>query len=61
MSDRKLSTMVDAQLNVCVACLCPLKLKVHAPLEFIARHMDPETRAALDPQCWMLAELAPPA
>jgi hypothetical protein len=56
MADRKLSTMVDAQLNVCVACLCPLKLKVHTPLEFISQHMDDATRASLDTKCWILSE-----
>jgi len=56
LADRKLSTTVDEKLNVCTACLCPLKLKVHTPLGFISPNMGAETRAALDPQCWILAE-----
>lgn len=56
LADRKLSTTVDDKLNVCSGCLCPLKLKVHAPLEFISPHMSEETRRALDPKCWILSE-----
>lgn len=58
LSQRKLSTTVDDRLNVCTACLCPLKLKVHAPLEFISPHMGDDTRRSLDPKCWILAEEA---
>jgi len=49
-----LNTAYDDQLNVCEACLCPLKLKVHFKLERILPHMDAETRARLDPRCWIL-------
>lgn len=56
LSQRKLSTTVDEQLNVCSGCLCPLRLKVHAPLEFIIPHMGDETRRALDPGCWITRE-----
>lgn len=56
LSERKLSTTVDEQLNVCTACICPLKLKVHTPLEFISPHMGEETRRALDLGCWILSE-----
>ena len=58
LSGRKLSTAVDDKLNVCVPCLCPLKLKVHAPLVFITEHMDDETKRSLDPKCWILSELS---
>jgi len=56
LAERKLSTTVDDHLNVCTACLCPLKLKVHTPLAFISPHMSAETRRALDPKCWIVAE-----
>ena len=56
LSERKLSTTVDDKLNVCTACLCPLRLKVHTPLQFISPHMGDETRRALDPKCWITAE-----
>lgn len=55
-SERKLSTTEDGKLNVCTACLCPLKLLVHVPLDFKLAHMGPETRKALDPRCWILSE-----
>ena len=56
LSERKLSTSQDDKLNVCVGCLCPLKLKVHTPLPHISSHMGDETRRALDRSCWILAE-----
>jgi hypothetical protein len=56
LAERKLFTSVDDQLNVCTACLCPLKLKVHTPLQYISANMGEETRRALDPGCWILAE-----
>jgi len=57
LADRKLSTTVDNQLNVCTACLCPLKLKVHTPLEFVTAHLEEQTKKELDPKCWILAEI----
>lgn len=57
LAQRKLSTTVDDRLNVCSACLCPLKLKVHAPLEFISPHMGDDVRALLDPSCWITSEI----
>lgn len=56
--ERNLSTSVDAKLNVCAACLCPLRLKVHAPINLIEKHLRPDVRAGLDPRCWILYELA---
>jgi hypothetical protein len=53
---RNLTTPSDEKLNVCKPCLCPLKLLVHAPLKYKLAHMGPETEAALDPGCWVLAE-----
>ncbi len=56
LAARKLTTAQDDNLNVCTACLCPLKLKVHAPLKHIVSHLGEETRRALDPKCWILSE-----
>ncbi len=56
--DLNLSTPHDAALNVCDACGCPLKLKVHVPLNHIKAHLGDEVKPKLDPRCWILAELA---
>lgn len=50
----ELKTSHDAELNVCQACLCPLRLKVHTPMELILKRLKPEQRAELDPRCWIL-------
>lgn len=49
-----LTTTHDDKLNVCSACLCPLRLKVHTPIELILKRLKPEQRAELDPRCWIL-------
>lgn len=55
----RLSTTHDAKLNICEVCLCPLKLKVHTPVEYIKAHMSPEVLASLKgvPNCWIPKEL----
>lgn len=52
----QLTTPSDEALNVCEACLCPLKLKVHFPIGLITKHMNPDIRKELDPRCWILHE-----
>lgn len=52
----KLSTPEDEMLNVCDACGCPLKLKVHTPLKHITANMPPYQKESLDPRCWVLSE-----
>ncbi len=56
----KLTTSVDATLNVCEVCLCPLKVKVHTPMTFIKAHMSPDTLAELRqvPNCWIPKEIS---
>ena len=49
-----LNTPADDKLGICDACLCPLKLKVHVPLENIKRHTTAKARADFDPRCWIL-------
>lgn len=51
-----LTTPSDGVLGVCSACLCPLKLKCHTPLDLIAKRLKPEARAELHSSCWILAE-----
>lgn len=43
----------DDKLNVCEACLCPLKLKIHCELPLILKHLKPEARQQLDARCWI--------
>lgn len=54
--DLNLSTPDDERINICDACGCPLKLKVHVPLADILRRIPAESRSALDPRCWILKE-----
>lgn len=56
MHELKLQTPHDSQLGVCEACWCPLRLKIWFPLEYISKHLNPETKAALHPSCWVTAE-----
>lgn len=58
--EMKLTTPLDNQLNICGACLCPLKLKIWFPLKFILAHMSDEVKAKLDQRCWILAESKSP-
>lgn len=54
LADLNLSTPSDDKINVCEACLCPLKLKVHTPMKHILEHTSGEVKAELDPRCWIL-------
>ena len=48
-----LSTPSDASLGVCEICLCPMKLKVHVPLEEILTKTKPGTLAEFPAFCWV--------
>lgn len=52
----KLATISDDRLGVCSACTCPMKLKVHMPLDQILARIAPDTMNRLDPKCWILEE-----
>lgn len=52
----KLSTSSDDKLGVCATCLCPLKLKVFAPITHIEHHTSEEVKSQLPSNCWMLSE-----
>jgi hypothetical protein len=56
LESRKLATTLDEKLNICTSCFCPLKLLVQTPLKHKLAHMGAETRSALHPNCWILAE-----
>ena len=59
LHEMKMSTPSDAQLGICEACLCPLKLKCWTPLDFILKYMTDDVRAKLDGRCWILGEQTP--
>jgi hypothetical protein len=51
-----LKTGYDDKLGVCDACGCVTKLKVHMPIELIAKKLQPEVRGALHSSCWIKSE-----
>ena len=53
LNDANLKTTRDEELGICGACECPLKMKVHAPLDFILSKTDAETMAAFAENCWI--------
>jgi hypothetical protein len=53
---RNLTTVRDDQLHTCMACSCPLKLKVHVPINWVVKELPPARRARLHDSCWILAE-----
>ena len=52
-TDLKLSTPVDDKLGICTACSCDMRLKTHAPLDVILKHLKADTRAAHWENCWI--------
>jgi len=56
---RKLTTEQDDNLHICDVCYCPLRLKVHVPIQWIAKRLNPEKLHALRavPGCWVGAEI----
>jgi hypothetical protein len=52
----QLRTSKDADLKTCAICLCPLRLKVHIPIDKILGRLEPEVRSELPPHCWILTE-----
>jgi hypothetical protein len=52
-----LKTPHDDKLGVCDVCDCPLKLKVHFPIDRIKKGTSDETRARLPEYCWIVKEL----
>lgn len=56
--DWNLKTAVDDQLGVCEICDCPLKLKVHMPIERIQTRIPDSVRSSLPGHCWIQKELS---
>jgi hypothetical protein len=56
-----LSTSVDDKLGICEACWCPLKLKVHFPIDRIMKRIPKADFDALWDQCWIRRESNPAA
>lgn len=58
LHSRNIATSQDASLFTCSACLCPLQLKVHTPLNFIQPNLSSEVIASLrnGRDCWILKE-----
>lgn len=57
LHDLKLETSVDDQLQVCDACVCPMKLKVWCATDLIRSHTTAEQLADFHPDCWIKKEL----
>jgi hypothetical protein len=64
LQEIKLGTTKDESLGVCEVCLCPLRLKMHAPIEFVGKYLSAELKAelmevqtGLGTPCWVISEL----
>ena len=55
-SDRDMTTHFDGALGVCEVCYCPLKLKVHEPIDLVLKHLSPEEKTELWHRCWISHE-----
>lgn len=55
----KLTTSKDNAINLCEVCLCPLKLKVHTPIEHIKEHLAGPVMVELRAvkTCWVPKEI----
>lgn len=58
LHERNLSTPSDDKIQMCLACDCPLKLKVHTPIAYITKALSAAARERLKggKNCWILAE-----
>ena len=56
----KLNLRVEGEekLGICDACWCPLKLKVHMPINHIVDNTEDEVFIDLHKDCWILKEMA---
>lgn len=59
LAHRKLKTSQDEKLHTCRLCLCPLRLKVFTPMQYIKAHMAEGLLQDLQkvPHCWIPKEL----
>jgi hypothetical protein len=56
--DMSLATPDDDKLEICDACLCPLKLKVWVPIDLIRSHTTTEKLNSFHEGCWIRSELS---
>lgn len=59
-SEMKMSVAGEERLGVCLVCHCPMKLKIHTPIDLIAEHTTKETMRELDnipTPCWVRDEV----
>lgn len=58
LQEKQLSTPDDDKIQMCMACSCPLRLKVHTPIGYVTKALSPEARERLKngKDCWILAE-----
>ena len=52
----KLETPYDDRLQICGACDCPTKLKVHMPIDRVRQKLKSEQINRLHPSCWIPRE-----
>lgn len=55
-NDWKLSTPSDPDLEICGVCLCPMRLKVHMPIEIIRKRLTDQIKSELHEKCWIRNE-----
>jgi hypothetical protein len=55
-SEKALTTPSDDALGTCEVCSCPLRLKVHVPVQEIVRHTSEEIFAEFPDFCWIKVE-----
>jgi hypothetical protein len=58
--DLKMVTPYDDALGICMACFCPLKCKVHEPLDIALKHLKGSVKEELWEKCWLLDETSNP-
>lgn len=59
-SEMKMWVMGEEKLGVCLVCDCPMKLKIHTPLDLITQHTTADTMRKLDnipTPCWVRDEV----
>lgn len=56
--ERSLSTIHDEKLHLCSACYCPLRLKVHVPIDYVRKRLSEAQLARMRqaPNCWVVKE-----
>lgn len=57
-NEMELRTEHDNKLGVCNICLCPMKLKIWTPTEFIKEHTSEQTKQDLPEYCWVKKEIS---